>query len=295
MIHEQPIAFFSHGARLAGRMFRNTPRADVRQPALIVTGSWLTVKEQMPATYAAKLAARGMTAFIFDFAGFGESEGTPRQLEVPSRKIADLHAAAAFLSTFSGVDPDRVGHLAICASAQYGLTAWTTPSPITHFLSVAGWFHDAASVAPFYGNEEGVTRRLAIAAEATERFNATGEVMMVPAYDPSNPQAAMFFPLDYYAQPTRGAVPAWRNEMSAMSWWYWLTFDGLRAAPRMRVPTLIVHSDGCVLPDNARAVHAAIAGPKRLAWAEGEQTDFYDRPAQVDRAIGEIESFFMHG
>ncbi len=31
--------------------------------------------------------------------------------------------------------------------------------------------------------------------------------------------------LDYYANPRRGAVPEWKNEMAERSWLFWLTFD----------------------------------------------------------------------
>src|SRR5262245_45496744 len=99
MIHRTPFTFFQGSLRLAGLLFRNTDRLDVRQPAIIVTGSWLTVKEQMPELYATRLAERGYTTFTFDFSGFGESSGEPRQAEMPDRKIADLLAAADFLST----------------------------------------------------------------------------------------------------------------------------------------------------------------------------------------------------
>jgi uncharacterized protein len=99
MIHRTPLPFFRGELRLAGELFRNTDRLDITQPAIIVTGSWLTVKEQMPNTYALRLAERGYTVFTFDFTGFGESQGDPRQAEIPDRKIADLIAAADFVST----------------------------------------------------------------------------------------------------------------------------------------------------------------------------------------------------
>jgi hypothetical protein len=59
-----------------------------------------------------------VTAFTFDFTGFGQSGGAPRQLELPARKIADIAAAADFLSTMSFVREGGVGHVGICASAQ---------------------------------------------------------------------------------------------------------------------------------------------------------------------------------
>ena len=131
------------------------------------------------------------------------------------------------------------------------------------------------------------------AATATSKYFASGEVENVPAYEPGNDRAGMFFELDYYANPRRGAVPPWNNEMAEMSWAFWLTFDGLRSAAEVTAPTVLVHGDGCVLPENARAVYAALRGPKRLEWADGSQIDFYDQPAQVRNAVAIIDSHFQ--
>ena len=291
MIHRTPLPFFRGDVRLAGQLFRNTDRLDVRQPAIIATGSWLTVKEQMPATYAVPLAERGYTVFTFDFSCFGESGGEPRQAEIPDRKIADLMAAIDFVSTLAFVEPDRVAHLAICASAQYGLAALARGARASRFISIAGWYHDPVSVAPFYGGMPGVTKRLDVARSALDDYVSTGKVATVPAYKAGDENAAMFFDLDYYGNPSRGAVPQWKNAMATLSWSYWFTFDGLRAADHVQTPTLFVHSDGCVFPDNVRSIHARLRGPKRLIWADGTQTDFYDRPAQMQVAIDAADAF----
>jgi fermentation-respiration switch protein FrsA (DUF1100 family) len=291
VIHRTTIPFFRGELQLVGQLFRNTDRLDARQPGVIVTGSWLTVKEQMPSTYATLLAERGYTAFTFDFTGFGESAGDPRQAEIPDRKVADLMAAADFLAGLSFVEPDTLTHLAVCASAQYGLAALARGSRVARFISVAGWYHDLVSVAPFYGGLPGVATRLDAACAAIDRYRASGTVEMVPAYKAGDPAAGMFFELDYYGNRERGAIPAWKNEMATMSWFYWLSFNGLSAAARTSVPALFVHGDGCVLPDNARAVHAHLRGPKRLVWADGGQTDFYDQPSQLAVAVDAADAF----
>jgi fermentation-respiration switch protein FrsA (DUF1100 family) len=239
----------------------------------------------MPRTYALRLAEQGITAFTFDFTGFGQSGGSPRQLELPARKIADIVAAADFLSTMSFVREGGVGHTGICASAQYALAAIARGARIRSFVSIAGWYHDAESVASFYGGEAGARLRIGRGREALENWAKSGSVTMVPAYRPGDDRAGMFFELDYYANPQRGAVPEWKNEMAEMSWLFWLTFDGVRSAVEVNAPTLMVHSDGCVFPDHAKAVHAALRGPKRIAWAEGSQIDFYDQDIQVTRAV----------
>jgi uncharacterized protein len=292
MFYETPVIFHSHGIPLSGRILRNTPSLERRQPAAIVLGSWLTVKEQMAATYGRRLAEAGYTALAFDFAGFGESRGEPRQAEIPARKIGDIHAAADFLQGATFVDPARIGCVAICASAQYALAAIAQGASIGSFASVAGWYHDPPSVAAFYGGAAGVEARLARASEALAKYARNGETVLVPAYADGDERAGMSFPLAYYARADRGAIPAWRNEMAEMTWFYWLTFDGLSAAERVSAPSLFVHSDGCVFPDHVRQVHARVGGPKELVWTSGSQIDFYDQSAQVDVAVEAIARWF---
>jgi fermentation-respiration switch protein FrsA (DUF1100 family) len=291
-MQSRPYLIFSGDVPLSARIYRSTEDLTERQPAVIVTGSWLTVKEQMADHYARGLAARGYTVFTFDFCGFGESGGSPRQAEIPARKIADITAAVRSVAGLSFVRPDSVGYLAICASAQYALRAIAEGAPVTSFVSVAGWYHDTASVAPFYGGMDGVTERLGRARLAFDDFVRNGKVRTVPAYENGNDRAGMFFELDYYASAERGAVPEWRNEMAEFSWLYWLTFDGLSPAEQVAVPALFVHGDDCVLPDNARSVQQRVTGPSELMWAEGMQTDFYDRPEQVDLAVDAADLHF---
>jgi uncharacterized protein len=273
---------------LAVRMHRAD---DEPRPAVVVTGSWLTVREQMADHYAAALAARGYAAVTFDFAGFGASGGVLRQTEMPARKASDLAAVTAFVAGLSTVAPGGPAVLAVCAGAQYALAAIAAGAPVRAFASVAGWFHDAPSVAGFYGGAAGVADRLARASAAAGRFTATGDLSLVPAYGPGDDRAGMFIEMDYYGNPERGAVPQWRNEMSELTWAHWLTYDGLAPAAAVRAPSLFVHSDGCVFPDNVKAVAARLAGPVEIAWGDGEQTDFYDRPAQTAYALDAVDAF----
>jgi fermentation-respiration switch protein FrsA (DUF1100 family) len=289
----RPYLMFSGDIPLSARIYRSTDDLTERQPAVIVTGSWLTVKEQMADHYARALAERGYTAFTFDFSGFGDSGGSPRQAEVPARKIADISAATRSVAGLSFVRPDSLGYLAICASAQYALRAIAEGAAVTSFVSVAGWYHDTASVAPFYGGMDGVSERIDRARLAFDDFERNGAVRTVPAYENGNDRAGMFFELDYYASAGRGAVPEWRNEMAELSWLYWLTFDGLSPAPRVAVPSLFVHGDDCVLPDNAKSVQQRVTGPSNLVWADGMQTDFYDQPKQVDLAVAAADRHFQ--
>lgn len=291
-MEKMPVLFHSQGVPLKGMIFRNRQNLIDQQPAVIITGSWLTVKEQMAFTYAEKLAAKGYTTLAFDFSGFGASAGEPRQAELPQRKIKDIIAAAEFLSSLSFVKVNAIGHLAICASAQYGLAAVAAGALINSFVSVAGWYHDAASVMPFYGGEPGVAKRLTLAEAAFKEMQAGKSVSYAPAYKPGDETAGMSFQLDYYQDAARGAIAEWKNEMHPITWLYWLSFDGMRAADKVKVPTLFIHGDNCVLPEHVRQIYEKVQGKKNLIWTEGDQISFYDRSDLVDLAVEAAHQHF---
>src|SRR5262249_12116413 len=160
--------------------------------------------EQMAGLYAQRLAERGFVTLAFDFRHWGASEGNPRQYESPERKIGDIVNTATFLQSRPEVTADAVGALAICASAGYLAHAVAKGAPVRSIALVASWLHDASTVPAIYGGDAGVARRMEAAKLAREQYERTGTAAYVAAYDPNDPDAAMFFPLDYYGSNTRG-------------------------------------------------------------------------------------------
>ena len=93
--------------------------APLRAVVLATPGS--SVKEQIGANYASRLAARGIAALVFDPAHQGQSGGEPRDLEDPYRRGEDISYAIDALSTVPGIDPERIGVLGICAGGGYAV------------------------------------------------------------------------------------------------------------------------------------------------------------------------------
>src|SRR5687768_17178020 len=70
------VTFTSEGETLVGHLhLPATYRAGDRLPAVLVAGSWTTVKEQMADLYARRLAEKGFAALSFDYRFYGESGG----------------------------------------------------------------------------------------------------------------------------------------------------------------------------------------------------------------------------
>ena len=64
------------------------------------------------------MAEAGYIALTFDGAYFGESEGLPRQQELPDVKETDIEGAVDFLESLPYVDNNRIGGLGICGSGM---------------------------------------------------------------------------------------------------------------------------------------------------------------------------------
>lgn len=226
----QDTVVTSGGVPLAVRVHRSGDAGWGRQPAVVVMGSWLTVKEQMP----------------------------------------DLAAVVEALGSWSWVDPARLGAVGVCASAQYTLGALARRLPVGAFAAVAGWFHDLTSVAPFYGGPDGVAAKLAVSSQAARRFSATGELTTVAAYAAGDSDAAMSLEMDYYTLPERGAVAQWRNEMSLLSWHPWLTYDAFAPLPGVRTPPFLytARTPSCpttlAVSPRASVIKPRLCGPMAL-------------------------------
>ena len=294
------VNFTSQGDELTGLLYRPSDAAsESRLPVIVVTGSWTTVKEQMPAVYAERLAAAGYAALTFDFRGYGESQGEPRHFESPRRKVEDIRSAVDFLTGFGDGAP--IGLLGVCAGAGYAAEEAASDDRVRAIALVAPWLHDAELAESVYGGREvyggkGVAALMTVGRRAAERFQRDRILDTVPGASTTDPRAAMYWPdpsfLDYYLNPRRGGIPQWGNTYAVLSWPEWLGYNALASAPRLRKPTLMVHSEQGAIPDGVRRYAAAMPEAPVVKWMPGTQFHFYDDPETVDAAVAEVVAHF---
>ncbi|MEX0277889.1 MAG: alpha/beta hydrolase [Ruegeria sp.] len=284
-VSERAVSFQSNGNALKGKLFspENAARA---LPAVIVTGAWTTVKEQMPGTYARELAARGYAALAFDFTGWGESEGAPRYVEDPTVKTADIHAAAAFLSALDEVDSNRIFGLGVCASSGYMAAAVADDNNLQKVALVAPWLHDAEMAEGIYGGPEMTASLIA----ASEENNAADTVLLGASTTDEN---SVMYQAPYYTEEDRGLIPEYDNKFSVASWKPWLTYDAQASADRLTKPLLMVGSPSIALPAGAAAYEARTKAPLEKLWLGEDVTqfDFYDRKDVVTAASDAVADF----
>lgn len=287
------ITFARDEITLVGNLFAPADFDEAKSyGAVIVAGSLTSVKEQMSSIYATKLAEQGLVALAFDYSHYGESEGEPRQYESPDLKLADLNAAVAYLRGLPYVR--AVGMLGICTSGGNVAYLAADNPHVKAVATVAAWLAEpGVSDGPLYGGAAGLAHRRAAGEAAQQRYADTGQNDLVQAYSNVNHAASHFGPMQYYMDQARGGgVPQWLNAFAVQAWSNWLDFNPVAKAAHIQAPTLIVHSDGCALPEQAHKFYELLPGEKELYWTTGQHFDFYDQPAQVNDAVGRVAPFF---
>ena len=295
------VTFNSEGLALVGNLYYPSNfDAEKQYPAIVVSGSWTTVKEQMAGLYAAQLAEDEFIALAFDFRNFGQSEGEPRFYENPAMKVVDIQNAVTYLGTLPEVDSERIGAFGVCAGAGYTLVAASQDARIKSVVVTASWLHDAEAVKMFYGGEAGVNAKITAAQAAKQNYAEHGVVEYIPSISATDETAAMYGPYDYYLNPERGAIPEWSaDKFAVMTWEDWLTFDPTRSAKDVKAATLMIHSDGAVLPTYAKQYFEKLgASEKKLHWVETDlpspfpQFNFYDQEAEVSLSVELAQKWF---
>lgn len=289
------VTFEVDGLRLAGhlRMPESTGYQVRPLPALVFTGPFTGVKEQVAGRYADDLTSRGFVTLTFDHRNFGASDGRRRQHEDASGKLADLSAATSFLGRQDGVDAQRIGCVGICMGGGYALKHAAFDRRIKALSVVAAAFNDPKVMRTGIG-PDGYRTMMLDFAEVAGREAATGEVEMVKAVSDIEGEVAAMpgaEPFAYYGT-RRSAAAGWKNEMTRLSISELLTFDAAIGADFIGpTPTLIVHgrTDEFCDPDGAQDAYERIDGPKELMWLDTtNHIDLYDQPHFVEPAVERV-------
>lgn len=286
------VAFTSDGLRLAGQLW--LPDAPAPHPALVLTGPFTGVKEQVVGRYAEALATHGLAALAFDHRRWGNSEGLPRQDEWSGGKLADLRDAVTMLTTRAEIDAARIGGVGICLGGGYAVRAAAADPRIRAVATVAGCFNDPRAFRDGMG-ADGYRSVLTSFAEQLTADAELGEVAVLPAVSDEG-EAAMpgDEPFAYYGS-SRGAAVGWTNQVTRRSIRELLTFDAAAAAELLPpTPLLVIHGrrDDYCDPGAAEAF-ARRHGDAEVRWLDAKQhIDLYDIDRFVDDAVKQLADWF---
>lgn len=105
------VEFPSDGVRCAGWHLTasvDTYATPAGRPCVVMAHGFGGTRDTGLLAYADGFAAAGLDVLLFDYRGFGDSGGTPRQRVSYRAQRADYRAAIAAARRLPGVDPDRI-------------------------------------------------------------------------------------------------------------------------------------------------------------------------------------------
>ncbi|MCX6401842.1 MAG: alpha/beta hydrolase [Propionibacteriales bacterium] len=124
--------FLSQGTECAVRVYRPAGQG-APVPVVVMAHGFGGVRALRLYAYAEQFAAAGYAVAVFDYRGFGDSAGTPRQLLDVPMQHQDWRAALTYARTLPGIDPERV-------------VAWGTSFAGGHVISLAGQGEPLAAI-----------------------------------------------------------------------------------------------------------------------------------------------------
>ncbi|WP_148612785.1 alpha/beta hydrolase [Nocardioides rubriscoriae] len=101
----------SDGTRLSAWHYRAASDAwttPAGRPVVVMAHGFGATKDAGLTPFAERFAAAGADVVVFDYRGFGTSDGTPRQVVDHRRHRDDYRSVVAHVRTMDGLDPDRV-------------------------------------------------------------------------------------------------------------------------------------------------------------------------------------------
>jgi fermentation-respiration switch protein FrsA (DUF1100 family) len=295
------VTFPAAGLTLAAHLYVPDSGTAGPRPAIVVGHPGSGVKEQAAGLYAERLSREGFVTLAFDAAHQGESEGTPRGLEDPSRRVEDIKAAVSFLATRQDVDPDRIGALGICASGGYVLPAAATD----HRVKVVGTVSAVDIARQFRLGADGaqdpaVFEGMLDAAAQARTAEARGEAVQSFDLFPDTAEQAhtlggthglegwQYYRTERAAHPRSATSFVW-SSVDRMAF-----FDAFRFADRIAPrPLLMIVGREAVTSWMSVEAFQNARGPKELHWIDGaSHVDLYDKEEYVGPAVAKLTEFF---
>ena len=282
----EQVRFYSHGAALAGTLLLPDGASQAHPVSAVAQGpGWLGLRDaKLYQPYHDALLAAGIAVLVFDYRGFGDSEGDATYFD-PMAQVADWRNALTYLESRPEIDAARLGafgsggtgggNAVMVAGLDERVKATVSQVPVADGRD---WLHRMRR------ESEWLELLAALKADAIGRVT-TGQAVMVP------PRDGIMVPTPERRTTTiksdvDGRIPALVQLASAEAVFAYRPIDVVdRIAPRALMLIAVEH-DATTPEDHAFAMYERARGPKRLVLQTG--TTHYAAYAQYRDVVNPL-------
>lgn len=303
------VVFKSQKVKLSGLLFTPENFNESNQyPAVVFSGPFNQIKEQMGSVYGKKMAALGYVFLSFDHLGYGDSEGEIRDNENSFIKMESIRDAISYIGTLKFVDRSRIYGLGGCASGGYIPLVAVTDKRMAAIATVSGMMDNKTS---YFGvmTKEQLIPIFEMANAARQKSYETGEVEYYDALGMANipdEQKASNEGYDYYMTARAGKetypnythlAPKHLMENAPLT-------SATTYAPYLYTPYIGIIGEKTIVREGETPTPLHTGGltvdffnaasePKELYKVPGAtHVSLYDIDKDVDRAVAKMDEFF---
>jgi dipeptidyl aminopeptidase/acylaminoacyl peptidase len=255
------VSFYSEGSRLSG-LWRTPDFADAPLRAIVQGPGWLGLKDaKLYVRYHEALTEAGFGVLVFDYRGFGDSEGDQGILS-PSGQLRDLQNAVTYLTTRDDVEADAIGvfgtggtgggNAVLLAATDDRIRAAVSQVPVADGRD---WLHRMRQEHEWLAYVEALNddRKQRVLTGVGRLVHPREEIMI-----PTPERKATNIKADVDERIPTAVSLASAEDI--------LNYQPLEAARGLLTPLMVigVENDATTPTDHAERLYAAAAGPKSL-------------------------------
>lgn len=246
------------------------------RPAVVLAHGLGGTKDSGLAPFAEAFAAAGLDALVFDYRGFGESEGSARQQVSLAAQADDYRAAIAAAGRLPGVDPQRIVLWGVSLAGGHVLTVAADRSDVAAVVALVPMVDGMAAAVHATKSHRPSELARATALGLASKLSAAGGrgPRMMPIVARPGEVGALTLPgtLEDYLSI---AGPSWRNEIAADVSLELGSRAPAKAAKRITAPVLVQIADFDRSAPPYPAAKAAFAAQAEVRHYPGDHFDLF--------------------
>ncbi len=303
-VNIHPVTYKLNGLKIAANVYTPADYDGKKVfPAVVVAHPNGGVKEQVAGLYAQRLAELGYVTIAADAAYQGASEGEPRHTDRPQFRTEDIHGMADFISTYPGVNAERLGALGICGGGGYTLNAAKSDKRIKAVATLS-MFNSGEVRRNGYINTglDTIAKRMKEASDARAAEVRTGKVSISGNvdFDALTDESIAKIPTDlyregmlYYSRTHRHANSTFAYTTSSLM--DLMTWDARDQIELIDQPLLMMageKADSLYMTEEAFAAATGTKDKELFKIPGATHIRTYFVPEYVDAAVGKLKEFF---
>lgn len=274
----QDVHIPSGGTQLAAWFYTPEGTGGDR-PAIVMAHGWSAVKEMYLDDYAACFAAHGFAVTVFDYRGFGGSEGAPRQHIDPAMQREDYKNAITWTQLQDGVNAERIGVWGSSFSGAHALHLGAFDRRVKAVVSQVPLVNAVGNFRRLVRGDQWGGLQDWFAADRLEQARS-GELGRLPVVAEEGEPQSLPTPDSYewFTTAGRTRAPNWKNEITVRSLELALEYDpggSIHLISPTPLLMLVAENDVVNPTELALAAYNRALEPKRLVMLPGGHFDAY--------------------